>query len=260
MKRTLLFSIIVAGAATMMAGGRETAAAADSAYAAEDYQQAIAGYEHVINSGEVSGKLLYNLGNAYWRDGRPGKAVVAYERSLKLDPTNDDTRTNLQFVRSHLVDKQTESKNAIDMFFDSLRDFLTPNGWAWTGIGLFALFIALAAIYLFTSPVAARKIGFFGGLAALPLSIGAFALAVSGSNAAQRHDEAVVTSTSVMLGAAPRQPKDRNEEVALLHEGTKIQVLDSLVNRSDSVAEKWLKVKLPSGHQGWTSANGLEII
>lgn len=238
----------------------EIVMSADSAYAAEDYQQAIAGYEHALSQGVSSSELYYNLGNAFYREGRLGKSVISYERSLKLDPSNDDARVNLQFVKSKLVDRQQQDNNMVSIFFQSIRDSFTSNTWAWISITLFALFIGLLAAYFFTTPVLIRKIGFFGSFAALALSVFAIAMAIDNASLATSRNDGVVISPSVMLGTAPRTPKDRNEEVALLHEGTKIEIIDSLVTRTDSLQTKWYKVKLPSSHQGWTSAKGIELI
>jgi hypothetical protein len=51
-----------------------------------------------------SAAALYNLGNAYARAGRPGLAVLNYERATLLAPNDPDIDANLQSVRaaSHL--------------------------------------------------------------------------------------------------------------------------------------------------------------
>src|ERR1700674_1318996 len=47
---------------------------------------------------------LYNLGNAYMRQGKPGMAVLNYERANLLSPNDPDIDANLSYVRasSHL--------------------------------------------------------------------------------------------------------------------------------------------------------------
>lgn len=263
MKNILLLfitSLLAAMSPLSAADGRALAEQGDSAYAADDFKQAIAAYEQTVNDGYTSSELLYNLGNAYYRDGRVGKAIVAYERALKLDPTNNDARFNLKFVKSTIVDRPTESTNGLELFFTNLRDLLTPNGWAWFGVAMFAIFIILAATYIFTTPVMLRKIGFFGAIFALPISVVMFVLATRAANLSTAHNEAIVSTPSMILSTAPRVPKDRNEEVALLHEGTKIEVIDSLNVTSDSLTTRWYKVELPAGHQGWTSSDHIEII
>lgn len=78
---------------------------ADSAYNREDYRAAIDLYRAAIAADGPSTVVYYNLGNAYYRNDNIGKAVVAYERALRIDPTNDQARQNLSFVRSRIQDR-----------------------------------------------------------------------------------------------------------------------------------------------------------
>jgi hypothetical protein len=51
-------------------------------------------------SGGYSAPRLFNLANAYARDGRLGMAVLNYERARLLAPNDPDIRANLRFVRT----------------------------------------------------------------------------------------------------------------------------------------------------------------
>jgi hypothetical protein len=46
-----------------------------------------------------SASALYNVGNAYARAGKPGPAVLNYERAWLLDPGDPDIKANLHFVQ-----------------------------------------------------------------------------------------------------------------------------------------------------------------
>lgn len=245
---------------TLGAADKNMVELADSAYTADDFGMAVACYEQALANEGTSSQLYYNLGNALYRDGKLGRAVIAYERALKIDPSNDDARFNLEFVKSHLVDKPVSTATTLEMITNSLVSWFSPNAWAWIACALFLSFLGLLAVYLFTTPVPLRKTGFFGSIIALILSVGAFIVAETAAARTTRHDECIVTSTSVVLCSAPRVPKDRNEEIALIHEGTKLNVLDSLINRTDSVQSKWYKVELDRRHQGWVPAPNIEII
>jgi len=56
-----------------------------------------------------SAAALYNLGNSYARAGKPGLAVLNYERASLLAPNDPDIAANLRFVRasSHLPSEST---------------------------------------------------------------------------------------------------------------------------------------------------------
>lgn len=59
---------------------------ANTAYINADYVAAIDGYEKLLDSGLESDRLYLNLGNAYFKRGMNGKAILNYNRALKLAP------------------------------------------------------------------------------------------------------------------------------------------------------------------------------
>lgn len=71
---------------------------AATAYDAGDYAAAIALYERLHAEGWQVAELYYNLGNAYYRQGKPGLAVLHFKRALALAPRNAHARHNLEFV------------------------------------------------------------------------------------------------------------------------------------------------------------------
>ena len=82
------------------AGGNSLAAveqvwdAANTAYINSDYHRAIDAYRQLILRGYASDKLYYNLANAYFKVGRYGKAILYYNRALRLAPGDADIRYN----------------------------------------------------------------------------------------------------------------------------------------------------------------------
>lgn len=232
----------------------------DSAYTTDNFQQAVSAYEAAISKDGVSPGLYYNLGNAYYRNNQTGKAIVAYERALKLDPSYKDARFNLKFINSNLPDKQIADNSLWHNLWSDIISLMTANAWAWTAFALSVLCVILASLYIYTTGITLRKTGFFGGIATLILTVFAVTVAISAADKATGHDEGVVISGSTIISAAPRQPRDRKEEIALIHEGTKLNILDSLTTRNDSTSLKWYKVSLDDTHQGWVPASILEII
>jgi len=130
---------------------------ADSAYTADNYILAEALYSEAISRFGTSSTLFYNLGNAYYRQGNLGKAIVNYERALKLDPTNADASANLEFVKGKIADRQLDESSILDRLWGNLVTGLKADTWAWVSIILFALFLAGALTYLFSSVVIVKK-------------------------------------------------------------------------------------------------------
>ncbi len=69
------------------------------------YQKALYRFERVIILGLGSnGKLLYNIGNTYFRLGDIGRAILFYRRAQLLIPADPNLKHNLRYVRSRRVD------------------------------------------------------------------------------------------------------------------------------------------------------------
>lgn len=71
---------------------------ANQAYDEGRFPDAVSLYEQILENGYESGSLLFNLGNAYYRKGRPGQAILWYKRASYLQPRDPDIAYNLRFV------------------------------------------------------------------------------------------------------------------------------------------------------------------
>lgn len=80
------------------------------------------------------------------------------------------------------------------------------------------------------------------------------------ANKATTHTNAVITVPSSILSTSPRQPKDRTEEAVLLHEGTKVEIVDSVTSRKDSITDKWYEVKIDHTNRAWINSSAVEKI
>ena len=78
---------------------------ANEAYQAKKYNEAVNLYLQIVNNGNEGAVLYYNLGNAYYKCKEPAKAVLWYERALRLSPNNEDIQHNIAFVNQSFVDK-----------------------------------------------------------------------------------------------------------------------------------------------------------
>ncbi|MDD4918062.1 MAG: tetratricopeptide repeat protein [candidate division Zixibacteria bacterium] len=144
---------LMIGLAAMLAapaGAAEVAEAfrqANARYEARDFAGAAGAYEDILKSGTASAQLYYNLGNAYFKQGDVGRAVLNYLRAQRLDPRDEDIRHNLEFARQFArVKMEGVELNPISSFFASLVGPVRLNLLAWTSSALFALFCAMLAI------------------------------------------------------------------------------------------------------------------
>lgn len=227
-----------------------TKAEADSSYVNGDYQKAIAQYNQLLAEGK-SAEVYYNLGNAYYRTEEITQAILAYERALLLSPGDPDIRFNLQLARSKTVDRIVpQSQFFAVTWYRSLVNSFSADGWAYASLLALALAIVLALLYLFSSPLWLRKIGFFG--AALMLI--AFLLANLFAWQ-QKHDFTNRHGAIIIQSAVPVKstPAANGTDLFILHEGTKVEV-------TDDTMQDWKEITVPDGNQGWVQTNQIELI
>jgi tetratricopeptide (TPR) repeat protein len=76
--------------------GGPTWEAANEAYQNGKYEEAKVDYLQLAGTREYSADLFYNLGNAWFKLGDQGRAILNYERALVLNPGLEEARANLQ--------------------------------------------------------------------------------------------------------------------------------------------------------------------
>jgi len=96
----LVVSIFTCGIASSAIPPANSAfAQANQAYNRGDYSDAVRGYRTILAQQGYSGPVLFNLGNAWSRLNQPGRAVLNYERALRLAPGDEAIANNLRRVR-----------------------------------------------------------------------------------------------------------------------------------------------------------------
>src|SRR3954466_2135533 len=97
--RVLVFLVVTAFATAGFAAEEGAFAKANQAYAEGRFGAAAAHYESLINSGAWNANLFYDLGNAHYRLGDFGQAILNYERAVALEPRHPEAEANLQLAR-----------------------------------------------------------------------------------------------------------------------------------------------------------------
>lgn len=131
---------------------------ANTAYINNDFPTAISLYETILSSGRQSGKLYYNLANAYFKEQEIGRAILNYNRALRLNPGNEDIRYNLQ-----VAEKMTKDHiDAVPEFFvktwlSNLRNLLSSTTWAVLSLVFLAAMLGSALFYLLSRRLVRRQ-------------------------------------------------------------------------------------------------------
>lgn len=248
-----IFSTILFLLATTTLCGQtpsELASRADDSYRMGDYTAAIENYEAVIASGMASADLYYNLGNAYYRDGQMARSILNYERAIRLKPNMADAKENLALANSHITDRITQLPQLfIVRWVDWLCSAVTPSAWRVVWLVLLALLGVAIVLLRLGRDTAIRKAGLIGIIALAVLLIVATLLLVGSTNHYNAHDEAIIMEHTITIKGSPEQ---QSVDKMLLHEGTKVDVLD--------MYSEWTKIRIADGTTGWCLSETIERI
>jgi hypothetical protein len=93
---------------------------ANAAFAEKRYADAASGYEDVIRQHGYSAPVLFNLANAYYYEGKLGRAILNYARAQLLAPRDADIAANFDVARrkAGVADQPTHllSSSALSWF------------------------------------------------------------------------------------------------------------------------------------------------
>jgi len=223
-------------------------AEANTQYAAGNYAEAAQLYEQELVE-NPSAVVYYNLGNAYFKQGELSQSILAYERSLRLDPLNKDARYNLKFAESRITDNISDNQAFfLSSFLMNVRDLMHQSTWTILSIIAFVLCLAMALLFLLAPEPTTKKAGFSLAVILLIVAVFAFFAARSLNNRDTLREEAIITQGVVNAKASP----DRSgTELFTLHEGTKVRITETL--------GEWCNVTV-GNYQGWIQLQNLERI
>jgi hypothetical protein len=198
----------------------------------------------------VSGPLYYNLGNAYYRTGNIPRAILNYERALRLMPGDDDLRHNLQLANMMITDKIEPTPRLILWdYFEAVKNAFTLEAVTWLSYAGFLLLVGSICVFVLGRTYLIRKIGLWASMASVVV-LGVFLVLFSVKvTDISRTNEAVVTASIVTV---KNSPDEKSSDAFVLHGGVKVQIVDQL--------STWVKVRLADGKVGWMEAKESERI
>jgi tetratricopeptide (TPR) repeat protein len=215
---------------------------ANQEYAQGYFTEAISGYETLVRAGQWSANLFYDLGNAYFRTGDFGHAILNYERALALERHHPEAKANLQIVRdeARALELQQNSPERY-LQFASVNQYSIAAATAfWLAVfGIVTLIFArrrsatLIAVLIFCLVISAVSIY---SVYALERGSKGYALAI-------------VTGKDVQARLATA---DTANSVLALPPGSEIKILST---RGD-----WIYAALPNNLRGWIPAKNAEQV
>ncbi len=224
---------------------------ANAAYNDGRWADAAGGYEMISAMGLESAALYCNTGDAYFKDMNVPKAILYYERALKLDPSYSDARYNLSLVNATIQDRIDPVPDfVLKAWMKNLCYIMDSNAWAVCFIVFLALALAMALLFILGPSVEGRRTGFFTGIVMILFAAFSLGFAVWQKNDYMRADDAIVMRPVTSVKSSPSS--EAAKDLFILHEGTKVKVIDTVGS--------WNNIELADGRQGWIPSADIEII
>jgi tetratricopeptide (TPR) repeat protein len=202
-------------------------------------------FSKIAGQGVVNDKLFYNLGNAFYKKNDPGRAILWYERALRLNPEDPDLKFNLEFARSQVKDLGEDKPEALFRVLFFWKYAFSPEAIRWAAVILNGMFWILLTAQFLRGKRTSRV---FAGVAGMLIFI------LTATAAVQYHEDrfvkkAVILSEKVVVRSG--WSEDATELFAL-HAGTRVRV--------EQEERGYYRIYFSKGKIGWIKQEAAKII
>ena len=209
------------------------------------YDTAVVIYESILDDGYVSAPLLYNIGNTYFKMRNYPMAILNYEKAYKMEPNNEDIRHNLDIANALITDKiEPVPEFFLRKLWKNIGNKCSANEWATMSLVLIGLVLLVMFLYLTARTKGFKKSMFFIGIFLIVICLCSIIFASQKYQYMNEHNEAIVMIPTITVKSSPTSS---GTDRFVLHEGTKVMVLDK--------ADNWNKIKIADGSDGWLPSN-----
>ena len=216
--------------------------AGNKAYNESNFQEAISAYERILDSGVHSTELYFNLANAYYKLNRIAPSIYYYEKALQLSPNDKEIKRNLAFAQNMTIDAiEVIPEVGLSKIFKGFVNTFSFDVWALISVILVIVFVLLFLGYYFSQATAKKRLAFVVSSGSLIVAVVALFFAFQKFEYDRKDQPAIVFAQE---SEVKTDPNLRSEIAFVLHEGTKVQVLEHY-------QENWTKIKLSDGKTGW---------
>jgi tetratricopeptide (TPR) repeat protein len=241
----LLFFALIGKAQNTPAFDQATTSYNDGAY-----EIAIALYKTILDSGEHSAELYYNLGNSYYKLNDIPNSIYFYEKALVLAPNDTETLNNLGYAQQMTLDAiDTLPETGLARFYKKITNALHFDQWAYMTVVFMLLFVLLYILFYYSRYSSRKRWAFIGSITCLFISLITIAFAYIAQSDSNANRPAIIFADEIGIQA---EPNTTSSEVFVLHAGTNVKVLEEL--------HDWNKIRLTDGKTGWVASEHLKLL
>ncbi|PQV45247.1 SH3 domain-containing protein [Jejuia pallidilutea] len=223
---------------------------ANTLYNQGKYAEAIDKYMAVLETDTHSAELYYNLGNAHYKLNNIAPSIYYFEKALLLNPNDKDIKNNLDYANNMTIDA---IENVPEVGFSKLIKSMTKtfsfDVWAKIAVAFAIVYVVLVLLYYFSYSSLKKRITFITSIICLLFLCISLAFAFNKFELDKKENPAIVFAQESQVKT---EPNLRSEESFRLHEGTKVQVLDTVNN--------WKEIKLSDGKTGWIPSEDIKLL
>jgi len=223
---------------------------ATAAYNEGAYEKAIDLYSTILEDGQHSAALYYNLGNSYYKLNDIPNSIYFYEKALLLAPNDAEIRNNLGYAQQMTLDAiGTLPETGLSRFYKDITNALHFDQWAYLAVAVMFLFVLLYILFYYFRYSSRKRWAFIGSLTCLFVSLVTVAFAYIAQNDFNADRPAIIFADEIEIQAEPNATSDA---VFVLHAGTKVNVLEEL--------NDWKRIRLTDGKTGWVASEHLRVL
>lgn len=214
------------------------------------YAEAIKKYEALLDKNEHAVALYFNLANAHYKLNNISPSVYYFEKAKLLSTDDKDIENNLVFAQNMTVDAiDTLPEVGFSRIFKDIVNTFSSDSWAKLAISGILVFVLFFLLYHFTSATSQKRVAFVISVLGFLVAVFSLVIAFQKNNLEIKNNPAIVFAQESRVKA---DPNNTSEEVFRLHEGTKVQVLESY--------ENWCKIEIADKTTGWIPSEDVKLL
>lgn len=238
----LLFSILSFGQnENMFEQGKEL-------YKNGKYQQAIESWMQILENGETSAELYFNLGNAQYKLNKIGPSIYYYEKALQLAPNDTDTKNNLAFAENARIDSiEPLPESVFSKWYRNIADTFTFDGWAILSVVCSIIFACIFLLYYFSYSEKIKRFLFATSMLIAILFVMTLSMSFLTYEDYTKKQPAIIFANQLEVKT---EPSMGSASAFILHEGTKVEITAQDGN--------WFRITLADGKDGWVPTSDIK--